>query len=205
MSDLQLATGISILISGYVQLSCRLSLYHWGIIGRLAWFSSLTHLSCLTLLRSYLHKNKPERQWRLFFMFVLVIMLVTAMASTKGNGLEPPSPDYAICSFSIDSVSGSLDSILSMVLLACLIVFGFLFRVIKLYRPLSSSVRDSKQRIRQGTYRLLHTIYDSRSHSRRRRKLARCICYYFLLAWILSMHLLVDHFTSMFFEVRYIY
>lgn len=60
MSDLQILTGISILISGYAQLECGLSCYHWQVLVYLAWFSSLTHLSCLTLLRNYLCQS-PRR------------------------------------------------------------------------------------------------------------------------------------------------
>ncbi|TQV90780.1 Glycosyl transferase, family 25 [Cordyceps javanica] len=84
MSDLQILTGYSILISGYLQLYCGLSAYHWQMLVYLAWFSSLTHLSCLTFLRSYLYHRRVERTWRLIAMGLLVAMLVFALIPT-GN------------------------------------------------------------------------------------------------------------------------
>ncbi|KAL4915264.1 hypothetical protein BDW62DRAFT_188963 [Aspergillus aurantiobrunneus] len=132
MSDLQLGTGTAILISGYSQLRCGLYSYHWLVIGRLAWFSSLTHLSCLTFLRNYLYNQKPQRQWRLLFMFVLVIMLITAMVSTGSYDIEGfsfalPRGGYAICLFSTPAFSASLEISLSMGILVSLIGLGFVF------------------------------------------------------------------------------
>ena len=109
MSDLQLLTGLSILISGYTQLRCGLSAYHRQKIVDLAWFASTTHLCCLTFLRNHLCDCKAERIWRLFAMGVLVLMLVVAITFTRyfifefpSNppfpGVLRPSPsDYAIC------------------------------------------------------------------------------------------------------------
>lgn len=50
-SDQQVVTGIALLASGYAQLSSGISNYHWQMLVYLAWFSSLTHLSTLTVLR----------------------------------------------------------------------------------------------------------------------------------------------------------
>jgi hypothetical protein len=109
MSDLQLLTGLSILISGYAQLRCGLSAYHWQKIVDLAWFASTTHLCCLTFLRNYLCDRKAERIWRLSAMGVLVLMLIVAIVFTRYfifefpseppyPGVLRPSPgDYAIC------------------------------------------------------------------------------------------------------------
>ncbi|KAL4938113.1 hypothetical protein BDV06DRAFT_226298 [Aspergillus oleicola] len=213
MSDLQLATGIAILISGYSQLRCGLSAYHWLIVTRLAWFSSLTHLSCLTLLRNYLYIQKAKRQWRLFFMFALVVMLVTAMVPTGsfddwrsyGRRMELPPMDYAICLFSKPVIPRSVETLVSMVLLVCLIVFGLAFRVIKLYRPLSSFLAESlRHHISQGMRRLLWTLYRSRTHHGGSRKFAGYVLYYPALASFLAMRLCADHFASMFFEVYWL-
>jgi hypothetical protein len=70
MSDLQIVTGFSILISGHVQLESGLAAYQWQFIVELAWFSCLTHLACLTLLRNHLSRHTSERLWRLFAMGV---------------------------------------------------------------------------------------------------------------------------------------
>lgn len=109
MSDLQLLSGLSILISGYAQLRCGISAYHWQKIVNLAWFASTTHLCCLTFLRNYLCDRKAERIWRLSAMGVLVLMLIVAITFTRSfvfevpshppfQGVLRPSPgDYAIC------------------------------------------------------------------------------------------------------------
>lgn len=107
MSDIQIITGISIIVSGAAQLKCGISTYQWQVLVYLAWFSSLTHLSCLTLLRNYLHQRPAERIWRLICMFVLLVLLSLALLPTGnyrwqyGYPATPtgrPAPqDYAIC------------------------------------------------------------------------------------------------------------
>lgn len=214
MSDLQLATGIAILISGYTQLRCGLSSYHWLVIGRLAWFSSLTHLSCLTLLRNYLYNRKPQRQWRLLFMLALIIMLITAMVPTgsyewnsSGELVQvsehnPLGSDYAICRFSAPVLSGSVEAFVSMVILVSFIGLGFIFRVIKLHKPLSLFVVETlRRRISHGLRRLLWMLYHWRSHPKGLGRFAGDILYYPALALFLSLRLVADHFSSMFFEV----
>lgn len=83
MSDLQIITGISILFTGFLQLRCGLSAYHWQVLVNLAWFSSLTHLSCLTFLRNYLYNRPAQRAWRLVAMAAFLIMLLAAFEPTK--------------------------------------------------------------------------------------------------------------------------
>ena len=84
-SDQQLVTGLALLISGYVQLRCGISSYHWQTIIYLAWFSSLTHLTTLTVLRQYFRDNPAPRLWRAVLMLVMVTMLGFALL---------PSGDY---------------------------------------------------------------------------------------------------------------
>ncbi|KAL3434218.1 hypothetical protein BDV09DRAFT_204893 [Aspergillus tetrazonus] len=208
MSDLQLATGTAILISGYAQLRCGLSSYHWLVITRLAWFSSLTHLSCLTFLRNYLYKQKSQRQWRLVFMLVLVIMLITAMVPTGGymwNYAISVMPGYAICLFSTPVLSGSVGTIMSMAILVLLIGLGFIFRVIKLHKPLSLfMVKTLRRNISQYLRGLLWMLYRWKDHSKRPRRVAGIILYYPALALFLSLRLVADHFSSMFFEVYWL-
>ena len=82
MCDVQLLAGTGILLSGYIGLHCFISSYHWQLVVYLAWFSNLTHIACLTALRSYLHQHQLERNWRLFFMTVLWASLITAIVPT---------------------------------------------------------------------------------------------------------------------------
>lgn len=82
MCDLQLLTGLGILLSGYIGLKCYVSAYHWEVISYLAWFSNLTHVACLTVLRRHFYQNQVERNWRLAFMAILLVGLVTATVPT---------------------------------------------------------------------------------------------------------------------------
>ena len=78
-SDQQLVTGLALLISGYAQLRCGISSYHWQMIIYLAWFSSMTHLTTLTMLRQYFRDNPAPRLWRAVLMLVMVTMLGFAL------------------------------------------------------------------------------------------------------------------------------
>lgn len=208
MSDIQLATGVAILVSGYSQLPCGLSCYHWTVVGRLAWFSSLTHLSCLTLLRNYLHNRPAERHWRMLFMFVLIIMLVTAMAPTITWFTLPefpPKKDHAICHFSRIPIKTFFESISAVptISLVLLISLGFAIRVVKLHKTSSISfVGRSRQKLSKTIRRFLWIIYiwKEASTSLPRRTIGR-ILYFPGLASFLMLRLLLDHWSSMFFEV----
>lgn len=82
MCDIPLLTGIGILLSGYISLSCFISAYHWQLVVYLAWFSHLTHIACLTALRRYFHYHPLKRNLRLFFMTMLWSGLILAMVPT---------------------------------------------------------------------------------------------------------------------------
>ena len=82
LGDSQVITGISVLISGYKQLACGLQYYHWQIVVDLAFFSSITHLTTLTCLRSYFQERPALRSWRLICMGLTAVLLATALGST---------------------------------------------------------------------------------------------------------------------------
>ncbi|KAK3385520.1 hypothetical protein B0H63DRAFT_560108 [Podospora didyma] len=82
MCDVQILTGIGILVSAYHDLFCFISAYHWQMVVYLAWFSNLTHIACLIALRAHLHQNQFERGLRLLFMTVLWLGLIVAMVPT---------------------------------------------------------------------------------------------------------------------------
>ncbi|KAI9373705.1 hypothetical protein BJX61DRAFT_501636 [Aspergillus egyptiacus] len=208
MSDLQLATGIAILTSGYTQLTCGLSCFHWSVIGRLAWFSSLTHLSCLTLLRNYLYNRKPKRQWRLLAMLVLNIMLITALVPTGNScfGLYFDSlpVDYAICHFSVPS-SSSGPQFASMLVLVLLVGLGFFFRVIKLHRPLAIFVIEKlRKNLSDRARRPLWVLYRWRNVTSGEQSWLGTFLYYPALALFLTIRVTLDHLSSMAFEVYWL-
>jgi hypothetical protein len=153
-------------------------------------------------------------------MLVLIIMLITAIVptgsyvwtssddlvssyeQTASNERNPLGSDYAICRFSAPVLSGSVEALVSMVILVSLIGLGFIFRVIKLHKPLSLFMAETlRRRISQGLRRLLWMFYRWRSHPKGLGRFAGDILYYPVLALFLSLRLVADHFSSMFFEV----
>lgn len=79
LGDTQIITSVAILLSGYVQLPCGLSTYHWEIIVDLAWFSALTHLTALTSLRHYFRRRPAMALWRVVFMGITLVLLGSAL------------------------------------------------------------------------------------------------------------------------------
>lgn len=114
MCDIQVITGISILMSGFISMDERLAAHHWEVIVYIAWFSCMTNFSGLVILRDYLHIHPLQRYTRVFFTFILVVMLLVAMVPTiffnwripkgeeskmGGTAAYPGSP--VICFFSV--------------------------------------------------------------------------------------------------------
>lgn len=99
-SDQQVVTGIAILSAGYSQLHSGLSSYHWEIIIYLAWFSSVTHLTTLTVLCQYFRDNPLIRNWRAAFMLATVILLGVALLPTANPDWEYNPGVPAQCFFS---------------------------------------------------------------------------------------------------------
>ena len=155
-SDQQLVTGLALLISGSVQIRCGISSYHWQTIIYLAWFSSLTHLTTLTVLRQYFRDNPAPRIWRAVLMLVMVTMLGFALL---------PSGDYwwfhlvqsghhrytttallpALCFFrrlvarsSKEQFGFDSYTTISMLISILVLFSGYLTRVVKLSRKASN-------------------------------------------------------------------
>lgn len=82
LADTQLVTAFALFASGYYALSCGLSAYHWQIIVWLGWFASITHLSSLTSMRTYLYTHKAERAVRMTLLTVLLVFLLVAVVPT---------------------------------------------------------------------------------------------------------------------------
>lgn len=89
-SDIQVITGIAILLAGYLQLSSGISLYHWRVVSNLAWFSSVTHIATLTSLRKYFKRRPALAYCRIIAMVINLILL--GVASGPAN-YQDPNPD----------------------------------------------------------------------------------------------------------------
>jgi hypothetical protein len=81
-SDQQLVTGISIIIGGLQQLQWGLAIYHFQEVGNLAWFSTMTHILTLTVLRQkmQLKSSLVVKSLRIILMGCLVVLLACVMA-----------------------------------------------------------------------------------------------------------------------------
>ncbi|KAK0392196.1 hypothetical protein NLU13_1694 [Sarocladium strictum] len=78
LSDLQILTGLCVLIAGFSAIE-TIPAYYWQLIVYVAWFSNLTHQCGLIFLRRYLHRKPWERTWRVILISVLMILLIIAM------------------------------------------------------------------------------------------------------------------------------
>jgi hypothetical protein len=83
LSDQQLVTGLAILIAS-LSNRCRVSIYEFRVVVSLAWFSSTTHQSTLRVLQHYFFANEVVRNWRIFGMVSLMIMLIFALIAQTG-------------------------------------------------------------------------------------------------------------------------
>ncbi|KAH0562533.1 hypothetical protein GP486_002781 [Trichoglossum hirsutum] len=128
-SDQQLVTGIAILGSGYSQLRCGLSSYHWQITAYLAWFSSVTHLATLTALRQYFRKYPVIRNWRACFMIVLAVMLGVSLVPTGSEEWSDSLP--AQCYFGEYPFSSGPNNTPPMAISIFVLSISYLTRLIK--------------------------------------------------------------------------
>ncbi|CAK44681.1 hypothetical protein M747DRAFT_288439 [Aspergillus niger ATCC 13496] len=204
---IRLLTGYSILISGYSQLGSGLQTFYWQIVVGLTWFSTITHLSCLTALRNHLYLHSSERTWRLVAMATLCVLLAIALGFTAnydwafsdGGGDKPTYGDAAICYTRIRPPLRQ--AFYTMLFSVLLITFSFVVRIVKLYRFLSVDVfARARSRVSHWTYTCLR-IVQGWSGSAAQPPSLKCMAFYYpLLAAKLSADLLVDGWTSVFME-----
>lgn len=81
LSDLQILTGLCVLIAGFSAIE-TIPAYYWQLIVYVAWFSNLTHQCGLIFLRRYLHRKPWERGWRIVMITSLLILLIVATVPT---------------------------------------------------------------------------------------------------------------------------
>jgi len=171
MCDIQILTGLGILLSGYIRLSCYISAYHWQLVVYLAWLSNLTHVACLTVLRGYLHHHQRERNIRLFFMMALWLAIFPAIvptaffnwASWEPAAAYPSSnarcffqPSVGLALYEINGPRHGWDidptafehsaALESAIISSCLLFFGYITRSIKLVKIWSETFRECFRR-----------------------------------------------------------
>lgn len=223
MSDAQIVTGLSILIGGYSQVNCGISIFHWHMVVRLAWFSSVTHLTTLTFLRRYMYNNRGIRIIRLFLMLILMLMLVVALILTGGEcGLQNYKPYRRLSDNYGDVYPGSptkccfkavygeakfmgseTSEYLSMITSEVMLITGSITRGLKLFSGSSTFSRrwlrhKPAQMCKRATVKLEGRYYNSYS------KIARGIyiaSHDAIMVLINLARAVYDYVDSVFFEV----
>ncbi|KAF2102042.1 hypothetical protein NA57DRAFT_53976 [Rhizodiscina lignyota] len=216
MGDIQIVTGISLLVTGYSQLRCGLSVYDWQVLVLLVFFSSVTHLACLSFLRNYLYIRRPQRLLRVIWMSIMAIMLVVAMVPTANTDIlswidavgpvDYDNPNlspaaYAICNFRkpLDTTSESYPSVVVSVFL---IVFGLSSRFFRLYKILSVNLVGRLRRFMSDKAQfVLRRVYEWAEVESSPIGLRRMLVFRPLLATFVSARVLVDAYGSMLIEV----
>lgn len=146
-SDIQIATSLDILSAGYSQFHCGISSYDWQILVYTAWFSSVTPLTTLTVIRHWFRRGSRNslviRAIRVSLMFCTIIMLIIALLPTGNqNWLWDPYDNFtggvpAIC-FSKNIRDSSDYSIRdgkpdSMIVSIIVLWVSYFTRVVKLF------------------------------------------------------------------------
>ena len=140
-SDQQLVTGIAILSAGYSQIPGGLPFYYWQFLLQLAWFSSITHLTTLTLLRQYFRKKSAARWWRIILMLLLAVMQTVALLPTIYDYITPNFPVVCILTFAMRNFGGSVISIngpLTLAIFLTYLISSYVTRLIKLSKNTSA-------------------------------------------------------------------
>lgn len=212
-------TGLGILISCYILLQCGLDAYHWQIAMYLGWFSATTHLSGLTVLRRYLNTYVWTKYVRYSLMLSLLVLLLVGLVPT---GYFSPNPPYSfppeVCFFrqryeywNLRGNEKWLPDLAmtghwqAMVFSVVQLVFGFGTRSVKLFHPLSRTIRIGIRRpLSDRLKKLLLKLSRSRSSNEHREILKTKLVLKPALAVFFSCRITADMFSSTLFEVRQI-
>ena len=208
-SDQQLVTGIAILAGGYSQLQNGLSSYHWQILVYLAWFSSLTHLATLTVLRQYFREHPTIRTWRVCLMLFMLLPLSVALLPTGNGDWFTASYDYygarpAICGFrnlAPSEFKADIYSTPTMVLSLLVLASSYITRVVKL---LPDTAAFARRWLRTKPSNVLKKLLDrmgNRAKIQGASELWTC-GYSVLLSIYLVLRAIFDLNESMLWEVR---
>lgn len=218
LCDIQIVTGIGILLSGYMLLKCGLDACHWQIVVYLAWFSTVTHLSGLNILRKLLKTTLWAKYVRVFLMLVLLVLVIVGLLPTGFFNSDNFS-SQAICYFNQsygywrhDATSGDpvreTAEWQTMAMSVILLIFGFVSRSFKLFQPLSTAfriqIRSPISRLAQRTLQRLGEPSSGVSLGWKDR-LKLSIVTRPALATFLMVRLSCDLFSSAIFEVYWLF
>jgi len=221
--DIQMVTGLSILISAFATLPgpTGISAYHWHIVVYLAWFSNLTHMLGLTSLRKHLHQKASQPNWRLVPMTILFVLLMIALFPTAyfdwiddppGEFAKPES--FARCFWdarvivqrgqnpdateNFPAKSGS-----TMILSAVVLAATYFVRIIKLSKRVAAFMRQTARRRARNAAICLVSFSATRlpTQSPRTETLRQLLIVQPMAAAILTARIYTDFYLSTFSEI----
>lgn len=206
-SDIQICTGLAILISGFNAFSCGIQSYHWHLIIYLAWLALITHASLLSLLRNYLLNHRQQLWWRFTGMFAILIMFIVAVSITPNFEWtnRQQLTHYAQCAaIGVAGDSGSIESKLKMIFF---VAYGYVIRSLKLFKTFDQAPQRLSSRLRRKATSIQHGITgshgrDSFEHSSFMVKLKMMVVDTFQIMLYRVLHLHLDLLTSFLAEVR---
>ncbi|KAK2762038.1 hypothetical protein CKAH01_16235 [Colletotrichum kahawae] len=206
LCDIQIVTGIGILVSGYMLLKCGLDACHWQIVVYLAWFSTVTHLSGLNISRGLLNTTPWAKYVRVFLMLALLVLVNVGLLPT-GFFNSANFSSQAIYYFNQNPVTTTAEW-QAMTMSVILLIFGFVSRSFKLFQPLSTAfrvqVRRPTSRLAQRTLQRLGGSNSGVSPSWRDKLKLRVVTRP-ALATFLMVRLSCDLFSSTIFEVYWLF
>ena len=187
LSDQQLATGLAILIAA-VANQCTLTVWEFQLAFALAWFSSTTHLATLDCLQDYFLTHGAVRNWRVFGMVALLILLMYSLVMSMAS-IDTTIPIQ--CTFYFFGEEGlekavplDISTVLSAGLTLVLLTWQYLVRIHWSYRNddgqatfLERSMFKVRTRRHRSTfkpsrmeldYMIEEAVRERRSHRRRR-------------------------------------
>jgi hypothetical protein len=143
LSDQQLVTGLAVLVGGFSN-HCSLSIFEFNVVIALAWFSSLTHLATLDVLREYFLDNAVVRTWRVIGMVIMLILLVAAQVLSlfyqPSNSTVPMQ--CLVPGFTEYAGPVSVLAIFALTFTILYLVFSYENRIRRLYKPVSGSLAE---------------------------------------------------------------
>ena len=136
LADQQLLTSITILTVGYIKYD--ITVFHFSIVGDLAWLSAGTHLTAASVITGYLRKYRAARLWRTFLMFCIYILLMTSTVLTANDHWRHNLACPARCLFknTVGSVRNTA-TITWLVFDLALLTYGYALTVISFSPTLS--------------------------------------------------------------------
>lgn len=228
MCDLQILTGLGILLAVFVSLPV-LKGAHWQMVCYLAWFATVTHLSGLSIMSKHLHGRSWERKSRTILMGILLIVLVVAMVPmaaitiSEDDGGEDLILTWncnATCFFSPQFMANNLHSVSlglqwgdtdmltqtaaqfgSAILAIALMCFSFVVRLGRITPKLLSTTKSRRASLSSSTQTVLRRMANKHFTRAWQEVMWRELVVRPFLCVFLFLRIWLLLWSSMFFEV----